>query len=133
MNGGNQLKLCPYFLRGRCSFGDTCKLSHSKSSAPAGVGSNPRSRSNLKKAKGKSPSDAASVVYHDGLGNDEGSAQKAPNSCIFYQLGGCNNGDQCKFPHEDPESSSSKESTGAGCFFVFVTNNYFGRSQKLVF
>ena len=124
-----QLKPCSYFLRGQCLFGSTCKLSHSNSSsAPAGVGSNPRFQSNLagsKKGKEKSPSDAASVVserYHDGLGNDEGSIQKA-DPCFFYQEGTCTNGDQCAFYHGDPESSSSKTSTGTGCFSVFVANN----------
>ena len=94
--------LCRFFQRGRCKLGGKCryshKLAHTMESSCDGKEAGATERTNTNTNTNITPRT-----------NRENTSK---SQCIYYQLGNCMNGEQCRFSHMKPETSLKREIIG---------------------
>ncbi|EKM77747.1 hypothetical protein AGABI1DRAFT_107922 [Agaricus bisporus var. burnettii JB137-S8] len=94
-------QVCRFYIRGRCTFGNNCKFSHT---TPSGD----RLANDTSRAEDKSSNAPNSTSSHGVTGSNESKVKplaKVNKPCWLWQGGSCKWGDKCRFRH-DAEAGS---------------------------
>ncbi|KAK1215218.1 hypothetical protein PQX77_022191, partial [Marasmius sp. AFHP31] len=94
----SQPQLCPFFLKGRCKYGEKCKKGHSAI---------PSHATQSKVVIGKKPqSETSATTSHDPMTSTSTahSDRLQTGACFYWSRGVCWRGDKCKYRHDQEAS-----------------------------
>ncbi|KAK7446350.1 hypothetical protein VKT23_014556 [Stygiomarasmius scandens] len=89
-----ELQTCPFFLKGKCRYGEKCRKSHVRVEAPRGeaVNAPTQNTASINTATGSLASPTNTCI-----------AQNPTKPCFSWAKGSCTRGDKCKYLH-NPEA-----------------------------